>query len=118
MRSWTLVVLLACLPMIATAESRHSIKVINDTRNRIVAFAIAPTGSSRWINVDFGDRPFDSQLAVMLEWHDDDVCLRDFRAMLSDGRMIVAQGFDVCRLHVYRPGFWFYNGRQGGMRLP
>jgi hypothetical protein len=104
--------------MVAVAESRHGVKVISDTQSQVVSFAIVPIGSNRWIEVDFGDRPFGYPSAILLKWHDDEGCLRDLRAMLSDGRMIVAHGFDLYRLHVCGLGFRFYEGHQGGTRLP
>lgn len=107
MRSWALALPLACLPYAAVAESVHAVKVINDTRSQIVSFTIYPAGSSQGIRVDFTDRHFDDETAVILTLHDDSGCLRDFYTLLSDGEKITARNFNICARHAYRPGLSF-----------
>jgi hypothetical protein len=107
MRSWVLALPLACLPYAAMAGSVHVLKVINDTRSRIVSFTIAPAGSRQGTEVDFADRIFDDGTAMMFTLHDDSGCLHDFRTLLSDGEVITARHFNVCMKHAYRPGLGF-----------
>lgn len=119
MRSWVIAICLVCLPFTAAAAgSGYAVQVANDTRSAILAFDVAPAGSSNWVHVDFTHRPFEYMDGMIITLHDGDGCLRDFRTILSDGRRIVAHGFDLCRLHTYRPGRTFYDGHQGGIRLP
>lgn len=117
MRPCLLAVCLACLPITALAQSRHSVKVINDTRSRIESFALAPAGSDHWTKVDFRGQDFDYELAEVINFSDDR-CLYDFRTVLSDGRRILAHDFDACRFHAYRPGVRFYRGHPGEVMLP
>ncbi|GLQ94667.1 hypothetical protein [Dyella acidisoli] len=113
---------LACLPPGALANSVHIIEVINDTHSRIDSFSMAPAGSDRWTEVDFKppmwESSFDHQQAAMLQFHDNDGCLRDLRTVLSDGRRIFASNFDLCRFHAYRPGMRFHGGHPGSQIMP
>ncbi|WP_233841297.1 hypothetical protein [Dyella sp. 2HG41-7] len=122
MRSRLAILCLTLIPAVALADSVHTIEVRNDTHSRIDSFAMAPAGSNRWVEKDFtapmGQFEFDYQLAVTLRFYDNDGCLRDLRTVLSDGRRIVARNFDVCQLHVYRPGRRFYDGHAGSPMLP
>jgi hypothetical protein len=94
--------------MRAGTRSTYTLKVINDTRSHIDSFSIAPVGTDRWTSIDFRvpmrESSFDYGLAVMLHIHDDDGCMRDLRTVLSDGRRIVTNHFDICHGHAYRPG--------------
>lgn len=97
--------------------SMYTLEVINDTRSRIDSFSIAPVGTEHWTRVDFRgpveESSFDYELAVMLQIHDHDGCLRDLRTVLSDGRLIFARNFDLCHFHAYRPGVRFFKGHPG-----
>ncbi|GLQ89650.1 hypothetical protein [Dyella flagellata] len=122
MRSHLAALCLACFPCVVLADSVRTIEVINDTHSRIDTFAMAPAGSDRWIEVDFRapmhESWFDHQLALMLQFHDNDSCLRDLRTELSDGRRIFARRFDLCRFHAYRPGMSFHHGHPGAPLMP
>lgn len=122
MRSRLAALCLACFPLLALADSVHTLEVINDTRTPINSFSIAPAGSEHWAEVSFKTPTqgflFDYGLAVTLEFHDDDGCLRDLRTLFSNGRRIYARHFDVCKLHSYRPGVSFHNGLPGSRILP
>ena len=109
MRLWGVAMVLACLPFTAVADSVYAVQVVNDTWGTILAFDVAPAGSSNWVHVDFSKRPFEYGDAMVIALHDGDGCLRDFRTMLSDGRRIIAHHFDLCRLHSYRPGLPFHD---------
>jgi hypothetical protein len=118
MRASLLALSFACIPMMATAQSIHTITLINDTRSQIVSFWIAPTGSHAWIKVDFTHLPFEYGDAYDIALEDSLGCQRDFRTLLSDGRNILASDFDICRLHAYRPQVPFWHGRAGTGVLP
>ncbi|RUL74017.1 hypothetical protein [Dyella choica] len=113
---------LACFPFAALADSVHTIEVVNDTYSRIDTFSMAPAGSDRWIEVDFRtsmqESSFEQQLAMLLQFHDGDGCLRDLRTVLSDGRRIFARNFDLCRFHAYRPGTLFHHDRRVSQVMP
>lgn len=115
MRARLAVFCLACFPLAALADNRHIIEVINDTRSQIDSFAMAPAGTGQWSEIDFRsplqDSSFDYEVAVTLEFHDGDGCLRDLRTVLSDGRRIFAHNFDLCHFHAYRPGTPFRHSR-------
>lgn len=118
MRTWLWVMALASLPVMATAQSVHTVKLINDTRSSVVAFWVAPAGTHAWIKVDLSANPVDAQSATDVELRGDQACKYDFRTTLSDGRIILAPGFDVCRLHAYRAGRPFWHGHPGIGFLP
>jgi hypothetical protein len=94
--------------MRAGTRSTYALEIINDTRSHIDSFSIAPFGTDRWASVDFRvpmqDSSFDYGFAVMLQLHDDDGCMRNLRTVLSDGRRIVTNHFDICHRRAYRPG--------------
>lgn len=94
--------------ILADSPSMFTLKVINDTRSHIDSISIAPIGTDHWINVDFRKpmqgSSFDDGLAVILQIHDHQGCLRDLRTVLSDGQRIVVHNFDLCHVHTYRPG--------------
>ena len=122
MRLFITTLCLACFPLATQADSVHTIEVINDTYSRIDTFSMAPAGSDRWIEVDFRgamqESSFEHQLAMLLQFHDGDGCLRDLRTVLSDGRRIIARNFNLCRFHAYRPGTPFHHGRQVSQVMP
>jgi hypothetical protein len=88
--------------------STYTLELINNTRSRIDSFSIAPAGTDHWTNVDFRgpmqQSSFDYQLAVTLQIHDNNGCLRDLRTVLSSGLRIYTRHFDLCHIHAYRPG--------------
>jgi hypothetical protein len=94
--------------MRAGTRSTYTLKIINDTRSHIDSFSIAPFGTDRWTSVDFRvpvqESSFDYGFAVMLQLHDDGGCVRNLRTVLSDGRRIATNHFDICHGHAYRPG--------------
>ena len=122
MRPCLVALCLACLPLTVLADSVHTIEVTNDTRSRIDSFSMAPAGSDHWTEVNFRapmqESSFDYEVAITMEFHDSDGCLRDLRTELSDGRKIFAHNFDVCHFHAYRPGRRFYGGRPGSQIMP
>lgn len=122
MRSCLVVLCLGVVPIVALADSVHTIEVINDTRGSIDSFAIAPAGSGRWIEVNFKqpmqDSWFDYGVAVNVQIRDDEGCFRDLRTLLSDGRRVFARNFNLCQYHSYRPGTSFRNGHAGSRILP
>lgn len=112
----------ACLPLATLADSVHTIEVVNGTHARIDSFALAPAGTTDWTEVEFR-KPmqafyFDDDLAVTLEVHDHDGCLRDLRTVLSNGRRILAHNFDLCHFHSYWPGRRFPKGHPGSQIMP
>jgi hypothetical protein len=118
MRTWLRIPLLAYLPIAATAQSTHTLQLINDTHSSIVSFWIAPAGSRAWTRIDFTELRFDSGWAYIIGLKDDQDCLRDFRTLLSDGETVRAKDFDICRLHAYQVGIPFRRGHQGRVVVP
>jgi hypothetical protein len=118
MRLWFFTLSLACLSFAVRAQSVHTFKLINDTRTTIISFTVSIPGNRHGAEVDFRKQPFDSATAVNIELYDGDGCLRDLHTQLSDGRNIVARGFNVCTMHAYRPGLSFHNGHPGGWYSP
>ena len=121
MRHRLIALCLASVPSIVLADSLHAIVVVNDTSSRIDSFAVAPAGSARWAEASFrniGESWFESQIAVRVQFHDDDGCFRDLRTTFSDGRRVLARNFNVCRYHSYQPGRYFYNGHPGSRIMP
>ncbi|GGA35412.1 hypothetical protein [Dyella nitratireducens] len=122
MRSCLAALCLASLPLTVLADSLHTLEVINDTRSSIDSFAVAPAGSGRWTEVRFKspmqESWFDYELAVTVQFHDDEGCFRDLRTMLSDGRRIFARNFNICQYDSYRPGIRFRNGHPGSRIMP
>lgn len=121
MRRCLVALCLACLPSIVLADSLYTIVVVNDTRTRIDSFAVAPAGSTRWAEVSFHDIGkfwLESQLAVRVQFHDDDGCFHDLRTTFSDGRQVLARNFNACRYQRYEPGRYFYDGHPGSRILP
>lgn len=113
MRTWLWVLVLTGVPMTAMAQSAHTVKLINDTRSSVVSFWIAPTGTHAWTRADLSAEPIGSQWAAEVELHGGQECVYDFRTTLSDGRIILADGFNVCLRDRYRVGRPFRYGHPG-----
>jgi hypothetical protein len=97
--------ILAASAASADATVRY-IDLVNTSKDSIVSFAVAPSGSGDFRAVSFADKPLhgggDSTTVAIRD--DDRGCLRDLRSEFADGRVLIQRGFDVCKYRSYRTG--------------
>ena len=86
----------------ASAEDRH-VKIINETNATIVHFYGSNAGSKSWEEDILGQDELKPGQSVRINFEDGSgYCLFDFKAVFSDGDVLIRKGIDVCKVGVYR----------------
>jgi hypothetical protein len=86
----------------ALAEDRH-VKLINETDHTIVQFYASNVGQNDWEEDILGSDMLKPGGAVTVNIDDGTgYCKYDFKAVFSDGDVLVRHGIDVCETSVYR----------------
>jgi hypothetical protein len=93
----------ACfLATAASAEDRH-VKIINETNATIVHFYGSNAGAKTWEEDVLGQDELKPGESVRINFDDGSgYCLFDFKAVFSDGDVLIRKGIDVCKVGVYR----------------
>ena len=88
----------------ATAETRY-VYLVNDTPDRIEAFAIAQEDSDAWTPIDLGRNGMKAGFAktIAIARNRGDGCVYDAKIVMR-GRTFVHRGLDFCRYVSYHPG--------------
>jgi hypothetical protein len=93
----TLVVALSMLD-IAAAEDRR-VRIINDTNVTLTRFYASNANRRSWEEDILGSSVLPAGRSVMINIDDrTGACMFDFRAVLSNGRVIESYGMNVCRI--------------------
>lgn len=86
----------------ALAEDRR-VKIINETDHTIVQFYASNVGQDDWEEDILGADMLRPGQSVTINIDDGSgYCKYDFKAVFSDGDVLVRQGIDVCKVSVYR----------------
>lgn len=86
----------------ALAEDRR-VKIINETEHTIVQFYASNVGQNDWEEDILGQDMLESGDSVVINIDDGSgYCKYDFKAVFSDGDVLVRHGIDVCEVSVYR----------------
>ena len=86
----------------ALAEDRR-VKVINETDHTIVQLYASNVGANDWEEDILGQEMLRPGQAVTINVDDGTgYCKYDFKAVFSDGDVLIRQGIDVCQVSVYR----------------
>jgi hypothetical protein len=92
----------ALLSTSARAEDRR-VKVINETNATIVHFYGSNAGSDSWEEDVLGSDVVKPGQSVRINFDDGSgYCLFDFKAVFSDGDVLIRRRIDVCKVGVYR----------------
>ena len=86
----------------ALAEDRR-VKIINETDHTIVQFYASNIGENDWEEDILGTEMLRPGAAVTVNVDDGTgYCKYDFKAVFSDGDVLIRRGIDVCQVSVYR----------------
>ena len=86
----------------AAALDRH-VKIINETSFDIVEFYGSNTGTNDWEEDILGKDVLYSGKSVNVNFDDGSgYCMFDFRAVFSDGDVLVRRKINVCEIGTYR----------------
>jgi hypothetical protein len=86
------------------AGTVHYVDLVNTAPASIRSFSVAAAGSDDFRDVALGStsvRGGGDSTTIRIS---DGDCLRDFRTVFADGRVLVQQNFDVCRNRSYHTG--------------
>lgn len=89
----------------------HYVDVVNTAPVSIASFSVAVAGSGAFRDVPLGTSPVRGGGDSTTVRIGDDGCLRDFRTVFSDGRVLLQQNFDVCRNRSYHTGQYLQRGQ-------
>jgi hypothetical protein len=86
----------------AMAEDRR-VKIINETDHTIVQFYASNVGQNDWEEDILGSDMLRPGQAVTVNIDDGSgYCKYDFKAVFSDGDVLIRHNIDVCQVSVYR----------------
>lgn len=86
------------------ADTVHYVDLVNTAPASIRSFGVAAAGSDEFRDVVLGATPVrGGGDSTTIRIADGD-CLRDFRTVFADGRVLVQRNFDVCRNRSYHTG--------------
>jgi hypothetical protein len=87
-------------PAIANADKK--IKIINETRHKIVRFYASRVGTDDWEEDILGEDVLGIGQSVTINFGGADFCMYDFKAVFDDGDTLVKERVNVCELDNYR----------------
>ena len=86
------------MPDITAAEDRR-VRIVNNTNVTLTRFYASNTKRGSWEEDILGSSVLPAGKSVMINIDDGSgACMFDFRAVLSNGRIIEAYGMNVCRI--------------------
>jgi hypothetical protein len=86
------------MPDIAAAEDRR-VRIINDTNVTLTRFYASNAKRRSWEEDILGSSVLPAGRSVMINIDDGSgACMFDFKAVLSNGRIIESYGMNVCRI--------------------
>ena len=94
------ITLSAGAPAIADADKK--IKIINETRHKIVRFYASRVASDNWEEDILGEDVLGIGQSVTINFGTSDFCVYDFKAEFDDGDTLVKNRVNVCELDTYR----------------
>jgi hypothetical protein len=99
-----LVAAIAATTLIAPsiADSDKHVKIINETRHKIVHFYASRVGTDSWEEDILGEDVLDIGQSVNVNFATGDYCLYDFRAVFNDGDKMEKYRINVCEIDTYR----------------
>lgn len=86
----------------ATADENKKIKVINETRHKIVRFYASRVGTDDWEEDILGTDVLGIGQSVKINFATGDYCMYDFKAVFDDGDTLVKNRVNVCDIDTYR----------------
>ena len=100
--------LIVIFPAIANAQTYY-LDIYNTAPSSIESFAVAPAGTQAFRDTALADGPVHGggdSVTVAFDKADGG-CLRDFRTRFIDGRVLIQNGFNVCKVRSYHTGrYW------------
>lgn len=86
----------------SVADSDKKVKIINETRHKIVHFYASRVGTDNWEEDILGEDVLDIGGSVNVNFGTSDYCLYDFRAVFNDGDKVEKYRINVCEIDTYR----------------
>jgi hypothetical protein len=86
----------------ATADENKKIKIINETRHKIVRFYASRVGTKDWEEDILGEDVLGIGQSVTINFGTGDYCVYDFKAIFDDGDALEKYRVNVCDLDSYR----------------
>jgi hypothetical protein len=100
--------LITIVPAIANAQTYY-IDIYNTAPSSIESFAVAPAGTQAFRDIALADRTVHGggdSVTVAFDKADGG-CLRNFRTRFVDGRVLIQNGFNMCKFRSYHTGrYW------------
>ena len=84
------------------ADSDKKVKIINETRHKIVHFYASRVGTDNWEEDILGEDVLEIGQSVRVNFATGDYCLYDFRAVFNDGDKVEKYRINVCEIDTYR----------------
>ena len=86
----------------AIADSSKKVKIINETRHKIVRFYASRVGTDDWEEDILGEDVLGISQSVKINFATGDFCMYDFKAVFDDGDSLVKNRVNVCDIDTYR----------------
>ena len=86
----------------ADANSDKKVKIVNETRHKIVHFYASRVGSDDWEEDILGEDVLGVGQSVNINFATSDYCLYDFRATFNDETKLEKYRINVCDIDTYR----------------
>ena len=86
----------------AIADSNKKVKIINETRHKIVRFYASRVGTDDWEEDILGEDVLSVGGSVKINFATGDYCMYDFKAIFDDGDSLVKNRVNVCDIDTYR----------------
>jgi len=95
-------VLAASFGSSAVADTDKKVKIINETRHKIVRFYASRVGTDDWEEDILGEDVLGISQSVKINFATGDYCMYDFKAVFDDGDSLVKNRINVCDIDTYR----------------
>jgi hypothetical protein len=86
----------------AIADADKKVKIINETRHKIVRFYASRVGTDNWEEDILGEDVLGIGQSVRINFATGDYCMYDFKAVFDDGDSLVKSRVNVCDIDTYR----------------
>lgn len=86
----------------AQADENKRVRIINETRHKIMHFYASRVGTDDWEEDILDVDVLEVGQSVTINFGDSDYCLYDFKAVFDDGESLVKNRVNVCELEFYR----------------
>lgn len=95
-------ILAACFATSALADTNKKVKIINETRHKMVQFHASRVGTNSWEEDILGQDVLDVGNSVTVNFGTDDYCLYDFLGVFDDGDKVEKRRINVCEISSFR----------------